>query len=376
MDFNLSEEQEMLRKSAREFLEIECPKTFVREMEQDEKGYSPELWKKMAELGWMGLIFPEEYDGMGSDILSLIILLEEMGRALLPEPFVPTVVYSGLPILHYGTEEQKKYFLLPIAQGKLIMTLAVTEPETQFGEILSKAKELGTRAVRNGDSYIINGTKLFVPNAHVAAWFLCLANSNEGLSLFLIDSKSQGVKCNLLKTMASDKQCEVILDNVRVPVMNILGEPGKGWEIIDRVSQWGALANCALILGLMEQALETAVVYAKERVQFEVAIGSFQAIQHKCANMLIDIEGAKFLTYEAAWRLSENLPAAKEISMAKAWASDAARTVTLEAIRVHGGIGISLDHDMQLYFRRAKAMEAAWGNGDFRRELVAKNMGL
>jgi len=140
MDLSLSEEQEMLRKSAREFLERECPKKLVREMEQDEKGYSPELWKKMAELGWMGLVFPEEYGGTGS-FLSLIILLEEMGRALLPGPFVSTVVCSGLPILHYGTEEQKRNLLLPIVQGELIITLAVTEPETQFGEVLSQAKE-------------------------------------------------------------------------------------------------------------------------------------------------------------------------------------------------------------------------------------------
>jgi len=376
MDFGLSEEQEMLRESAREFLERECPKTFVREMEQDEKGYSPELWKKMAGLGWMGLTFPEEYDGMGSDILSLTILLKEMGRALLPGPFVSTVVYGGLPILHYGTEEQKKNFLLPLAQGELIMTLAVTEPETQFGEILSEAKELETKAVRNGDSYIITGTKLFVPDAHVADRFLCLASADEGTSLFLIDSKSQGVSCNLLQTLAWDKQCEVTLDNVAVPAINILGGVGKGWEIVERVGQWAALANCALILGGLEQVLEAAVSYAKERVQFERVIGSFQAIQHKCADMFIDIDGAKFLTHEAAWRLSQDLPAAKEISMAKAWTSDASRRVCLDGIRIHGGIGISADHDMQLYFRRAKAMEIAWGDGDFHRELVARNIGL
>ena len=371
MDFSLSEEQEMLRKSAREFLDQECPKKFVREMEQDEKGYSPELWKKMAELGWMGLIFPEQYDGMGNDMLSLTILLEEMGRALLPGPFVPTVVYSGLPLLHYGTEDQKRGFLLPIAQGKLIMTLAVTEPKTQFGET-----NIETKAVRSGDSYIITGTKLFVSDAHIADWFLCLATTDNEASIFLIDSKSQGIRCNLLKTMSSDKQCEVILDNVRVPATNILGEFGKGWEIVHKIGEWAALTNCALILGGLEQALEAAVSYAKQRVQFEKPIGSFQAIQHKCADMLIDIEGAMFLTHEAAWRLSQNLPAAKEISMAKAWTSDASRRVCLEAIRVHGGIGISVDHDMQLYFRRAKAMEIAWGNGDFHRDIVARNIGL
>jgi len=375
MDLSLSEEQEMLRKSAREFLDRECPKKLVREMEQDEKGYSPELWKKMAELGWMGLVFPEEYGGTGS-FLSLIILLEEMGRALLPGPFVSTVVCSGLPILHYGTEEQKRNLLLPIVQGELIMTLAVTEPETQFGEVLSQAKEPETKAVRDGNNYTISGIKLFVPDAHVANWLLCLARTGKGVSLFLIDSKSQGIKCDLLKTMASDKQCEVTLDNVRVPATNIMGGIGKGWEIVERIGQWAALANCALILGGLEQVLEATVSYAKQRVQFERLIGSFQAIQHKCADMLIDVDGARFLTYEAAWKLSQNLPAGKESSMAKAWTSDASRKVCLEAIRVHGGVGISVDHDMQLYFRRAKAMEITWGNGDFHREIVARSIGL
>jgi len=371
MDFNLSEEQEMLRKSAREFLEQECPKKFVREMEQDEKGYSAELWNKMAELGWMGLIFPEEYDGMGNDMFSLTILLEEMGRALLPGPFVPTVVYCGLPLLYYGTKEQKKSLLLPIAQGKLIMTLAVTEPETQFGET-----NLVTKAIRNGDSYAINGLKLFVPDAHIADWFLCLSTDDKGESLFLINSESQGIQCNMLKTMSSDNKCELILDNVVVPAAGILGEPGKGREIAQKIGELAALANCALILGGLEYALEAAVSYAKQRVQFERPIGSFQAIQHKCADMLTDIDGVRFLTYEAAWRLSQNLPATKEISMAKAWTSDASRRVCLEAVRVHGGIGISVDHDMQLYFRRAKAMELAWGNGDFHRNIVARNIGL
>lgn len=376
MNFSLNEEQEMLRKSAREFLERECPKKLVREMEQDEKGYSPEIWERTAQLGWMGLVFPEEYGGMGNDIFSLTILLEEMGKTLLPGPFVSTVVCGGLPILHYGSEEQKGNFLSPIVEGKLIMTLAVTEPETQFSEILSEVKELETKAVKNGNSYTISGIKLFVPNAHVASWFLCLASTDEGATVFLINSENAGVSCSLLETLASDKQYEVGLDNVRVPATDILGQSGKGWEIVETIGKWAALANCALIVGGAQYVLEATVSYAKERVQFERAIGSFQAIQHKCANMLIDIDGARFLTNEAAWRLSENLPATKEISMAKAWASDASRRVCLEAMRIHGGVGISSDHDMQLYFRRAKAMEAAWGDGDFHRELVARNIGL
>ena len=371
MDLSFSEEQEMLQKSAREFLESECPKKLVRNMEEDEKGYPPELWKKMAELGWLGLAFPEEYGGMGSSFLTLATLLEEMGRALLPSPFVPTVVYSGLPILNYGTEEQKKEFLPKIAAGKLIMTLALTEPNGRLDEA-----GIETKATRSNNDYIISGTKLFVPDAHVADLLLCVAKVDKGITLFLVDAKSPGVNCTLLKTLASDKQCEVSLDKVKVPARNTLGKLGMGWEIVSRIKEWGAIAQCALILGCLQQVLEMTVAYTHERVQFDRHIGSFQVIQHQCVDMAIDIDGVKFLTYETAWKLSQGLPATTEVSMAKAWVSDASRRVCLMGHKVQGGVSIMEDHDMQLYFRRAKAMEIAFGDGDFHREIVAQKLGL
>ena len=371
MDFSLSEEQEMLRKSAKEFLQNECPKKFVRDMEEDERGYSPELWKRMAELGWMGLVLPEEYGGMGGDFLDLVILLEEMGRALLPSPFVPTIVYSSLPILHYGTEEQKGEFLPEIAEGKLIMTLALTEPGGRLDEA-----GIETRASRNNSDYTISGTKLFVLDAHIADWLLYAAKVDEGITLFLVDAKSPGINYTLLKTLASDKQCEVTLDKVKVPARNILGKIGGGWEIVSRIEEWGALAQCALISGCLQQVLETTVDYAKQRVQFGRVIGSFQAIQHQCADMAIEVDGVKYLTYESAWKLSQGLPATMEVSMAKAWASDASRGVCVLGHKIHGGVGIMEDHDMPLYSLRAKAMELAFGDGDFHREIVAKELGL
>jgi len=371
MDFSFNEEQEMLQKSASEFLENECSKKFVRAMEEDEKGYSPELWKRMAELGWMGLVLPEEYGGMGSNFLTLVSLLEEVGRVLLPGPFVPTVVYSSLPILYYGTEEQKKEFLPKIADGNLIMTLALTEPNERLDEA-----GVETIATRSNNDYIVSGTKLFVPDAHIADWLLCVAKVDEGITLFLVDAKSPGVNCTLLKTLASDKQCEVILDKVKVPARNILGKPGIGWEVVSRIREWGAVAQCALILGCLQQVLEMTVDYTKERVQFDRPIGSFQAVQHQCVDMLMDIDGVKFTTHEAAWKLSQELPATMEVSMAKAWASDASRKVCLLGHKIQGGVAIMEDHDMQLYFRRAKAMELTFGDGDFHREIVAKELGL
>lgn len=371
MDFSFNEEQEMLQKSAREFLDNECSKKFVRAMEEDEKGYSPKLWKRMAELGWMGLIFPEEYGGMGSSFLTLVSLLEEMGRALLPGPFVPTVVYSSLPILYYGTAQQKKEFLPQIAKGNIIMTLALTEPN----ERLDKAG-IETVATRSNNAYIVSGTKLFVPDAHIADWLLCVAKVDEEITLLLVDAKSPGVNCTLLKTLASDKQCEVILDKVKVPARNILGKLGTGWEIVSRIKDCAAVAQCALILGCLQQVLEMTVEYTKQRVQFDKPIGTFQIIQHQCVDMAMDIDGIKFLTYEAAWKLSQGLPAITEVSMAKAWASDASRRVCLLGHKIQGGVAIMEDHDMQLYFRRAKAMETAFGDGDLHREIVAQELGL
>ena len=260
MDLGFSEDQEMLQKITRDFLEKECPKKLIREMEEAEEGYSPELWQKMAALGWMGLIFPEKYGGAESNFLDLVLLLEEMGKALVPGPFIPTVVCSGLPILHYGTEAQKKEFLPKIANGGVILTPAFIKPTVPTAE--TKLEEQVN--VENGN-YVLSGIKLFVPYAHVSDWFLYNAKINELETLFLVDAKSPGINQTLLQTIASDRQCEIILDRVKVPEANILGGRDKGKEIRHKIEEWGALAQCAFILGSLEQVLEMTVEYAKER---------------------------------------------------------------------------------------------------------------
>lgn len=228
------------------------------------------------------------------------------------------------------------------------------------------------------EDYVLSGTRLFVPYAHLANWFIykIQTNNDNGKALFLVNAKSPGVNLDLLKTIASDKQFEVILDKVKVPERDILGGIGKGEELVSKINEWGALFQCGFIVGLLEQVLKISVEYAKKREQFGRLIGSFQAIQHQFADMATDIDQVKFLTYQAAWKLSEQLPATKEISMAKARASDASRRVCLLGIKIHGGIGIINDYDMQLYFRRAKAAEIAFGDGDFHREIVAQELGL
>jgi alkylation response protein AidB-like acyl-CoA dehydrogenase len=378
MDFNFSEEQRMLKESARSFLERECPKTLVREMERDEKGYSPALWRKMADLGWMGIVFPEQYGGIEGDFLDLLVLLEEMGRACLTGPFFSTVVLGGLAILEAGKESQKKEFLPPIASGGMILTLAHTEPgTTQYDPYLITVK---AKADRN--DYLIDGIKLFVPDAHVADALICVARTQgeerkkDGITLFFVDAKSPGVQWELLKTVARDKQCEVIFHKIRVPQENLLGPLNEGGAILERLLPKAAVAKCAEMIGGAQFVLDMCVSYAKEREQFGRRIGTFQAVQHHLANMLIDIEGGRYITYKAAWMLSQRISCTRQVAAAKAWVSEAYKGVVSLGHQIMAGTGYMEEHDMPLYSRRAKAAELAYGDAHFYRKVVAKEIGL
>jgi len=376
MDLTFSEAQEILRKMARDFLSTECPKSLVRELQESEKGYSPDLWKKMAELGWMGLIIPEEYEGMGYTFQDLTVLLEETGRNILPGPLVCTIT-STFPILDAGTEEQKKQFLPKIAAGELILTTALLEAEGTFD-----ASGIAAKATPKGDDFVINGTKLFAEMAHVADYLVCAARTKdgaspeEGITLFIVDAKAPAIHCEVMPTIAMDKLCEVQFDNVSVPKKNMLGELDKGWPIVQKLLEKGAIAKCAESIGGMQAAVEMTVAYSKERVQYGRPIGAFQAIQHMMADMWSSMDTSRYLVYEAAWMESEGLPCTKEVSMAKAYVNEAYKYVSKWGIRLHGGIGTSRDHDIPLYYHLAKAADTAFGSTDFHRELVAQNIGL
>jgi alkylation response protein AidB-like acyl-CoA dehydrogenase len=377
MDLGLSEEQKMLKTLARDFLQKECPKRLVRQLDESEEGYSAELWHKMAELGWMGLGFPEKYGGSERKFLDLAVLLEEMGYNIVPGPFFSTVVLGGMAILATGSEEQKTEFLPKVAGGEMILSLALTEPSASYD-----AASIKTKAIARNGKYVIKGTKLFVLNANVADYILCVArtrktkNPEDGITIFLVDAKSPGVKCTLLKTLARDKQCEVVFDNVTVSEKSIVGEQDEGWPIVKDVLQKATVAKCAEIVGGAQATLDMAVNYAKERVQFGRPIGSFQAIQHYCANMAMDVTGSRFITYKAAWKVSEGLPAALDVAIAKTWASEAYGRVTLSAHQIFGAIGFTMDHDIHLYYRQAKAAEIIFGDADFQRAIVARELGL
>ena len=377
MDFGLSDEQEMLKRSARDFLQKELPKKLVRELDESDMGYSPEVWKKMADLGWMGLPFPGKYGGGDGTFLDLVVLLDAMGYNVTPGPFFSTVVLGGLTVLAAGSEAQKKDILPKLAAGDLKLTLALTEAIAKYD-----AKSVETTATARDGEYVINGTKLFVPDANVADYLLCVARTKStrkpenGITVFLVDTKAPGIKCTLLKTLARDKLCEVVFENVAVPRKNVLGKLNQGWGVIEAVLEKAKVAKCAEMVGGAQAALEMAVAYAKERVQFNRPIGSFQAIQHYCANMVSDVDGSRFVTYKAAWKVSEGLPATMDVAIAKAWTGEAYSRVTLLGHQIFGAVGFTMDHDMHLYYRRAKAGDIMFGDSAAQRAVVADELGL
>ena len=374
MNYDLSEEQNILKAAAHKFLADKCPSGFIREMAADEKGFTTELWQGMAELGWMSILIPKKYGGSGGNFLDLSVLLSEMGYFCLPGPFFSTVVQGGLVLLETGSDTQKTEMLPELSMGKRILTLAWVEEEGTF-------EPGGTKlaADSEGDHYILTGTKLFVPDAHVADTIICVARTGEGLaglSLFLVDAGSPGISIEVLDTIAADKQCEVIFDRVSVPKEALLGEPGGAQPILERVLLMSAVAKSAEMTGGARRVLDLVIPYIKERTQFERAIGSFQAVQHHCVNMLTYSDTMGFMTDRAAWRISAGLSFGKEAAMCKAWVSDSYRKLVALGHQVIGGVGFMEEHDLPLYFKRAKAAELMFGDGDFHRELVAGEMGL
>jgi 3-oxocholest-4-en-26-oyl-CoA dehydrogenase beta subunit len=378
MDFIISKEQKSIQRAAREFLKTECNSEFVREMEKDSTGYTDEFWRKIGEIDWMALSIPAEYDGIGGDVIDLVLLMEEMGRACTPGPFFSTVVLGGYSLALYGDQDQKKQFLPKIANADTKITLALTEPETfKYDPYL-----ISTDAVPEGDDFIINGVKLFVPDAHVAETIICAARTSgqkhdrKGITLFLVDASSPGIELSPLKTIGGDKQFEILFNNVTVSKSTILGGLNQGCTLLNDVLKYAAICKCAEMVGGAQKVLEMASAYAKERRQFKKQIGSFQAIQHHCANMLINLEGSRYITYKAAWMLGNNIPCDREISIAKAWVSDSYKTIVALGHQVQGGAAFMEEHDMPLYSRRAAAGIVAFGDAAYHKEKIASSLGL
>jgi len=377
MNFDLAEEQRILKSAARNFLAKECPKEVVRRIKESEEGYSRDLWGKMAELGWMGVLFPEEYEGFGGSFLDLVLLAEEMGYHVCPSPFLPTVVLGCLPILLAGSEDQKRRFLPAVSRGEKILTMALVEPNTGQEVTLPSVN-----AVSDGGEYVLNATKLFVPYAHMADCFLCVTrtreghDAQEGLTIFLVDAKAPGIRLTPLDTLENDKQFEVVLDRVRVPQENILGGVDRGGPVVGDVLTKAAVARAAEMVGGAQAAMEMAMQYAKERVQFDRPIGSFQLVQHHFARMWIDIHGARYLVFKAAWKISRGLPGGIEASMAKDHAGRVCRRVTTLGHQIFAAVSFTMEHDMHFYYRQAMGGDLAFGNSDHHRTVVGRELCL
>ena len=373
MNFGFTEEQEFLRTTAREFLENECPSSVVRELMETEPGYSPDLWKRMAELGWTGLLIPEEYGGAELGFVDLVVILEEMGRAVMPSPFFANLL-GTIAVLEAGDEPTKKELLTDVAAGQRILSFAITEAAGT-----EQANDIAARAEAVGDGYRLSGTKLFVPDAQNADTLIVAARSGgegeAGISLLLVDKGAAGLTITPLQSMDMTRRiAEVTFD--KTPA-KLLGRLDHGWSTWEKVRTGALVALSAEAVGGAQKVLDDSVAYAKERVQFGKPIGVNQAIKHKCADMLIQVESAKSITYYAGWAVAEAVDEAPlAAAMAKAYSSDAYRHCSGENIQIHGGVGFTWEYDCHLYFKRAKAVEVTYGDPTQQRERVADLLDL
>jgi alkylation response protein AidB-like acyl-CoA dehydrogenase len=366
MDFAFSSDQQLLKNSARAFLDEHCKSAFVRRMMDDPVGHDDGMWKELAQLGWLGLPLPDEYGGAGLGLVETAIVVEEMGRVAYPGPYFATVVLAGSALAGAGDGAQKERWLTAIASGQARATLALQEEQLDWG-----SDAVTTRAERSGREYLLTGVKRFVPWAHVADALLIPARSPEGVSLFLVEASAPGLQLSPLTGIdLATRWSEVRLAGTpATPV----GEAGQAASTLDAVLRRAAVAAAAEMLGAARKCLDLSVEYAKVREQFGQPIGSFQAIRHKCAEMLLEVENSHAATYYAAWAQDAGAEDAElAASVAKAYVGDAARRVSGEAIQVHGGIGFTWEYDLHLYFKRAKSLEGLYGDSDWHREQIVR----
>ena len=376
LNFAFSEEQDQLRDAVRKFLEAKSPQTEVRRLMETSEGYDTAVWSQMAnELGLQSLHIPEEYGGQGFSWVELGIVLEEQGRALLCAPYFSTVVLAANAILNAGTEDQKAALLPGIASGETIATLAFTEPSGKWD-----AAGITLEATASGDGATLTGTKMFVLDGHVANLIVVVARTagstgEDGISFYTVDGDATGLTRTALATMdQTRKQAKLEFDGVQA---TLLGTAGAGWAALSKTLDQASVGLCNEMVGGAQYVLDESVQYAKDRVQFGRPIGSFQAIKHKCADMLLETESAKSAAYYAAWAAAEDndeLPVVA--SLAKAYCSDAYFHSAAENIQIHGGIGFTWEHDAHLYFKRAKSSEILFGDATYHRELLAQRIGI
>jgi alkylation response protein AidB-like acyl-CoA dehydrogenase len=378
MNFGFSEDQEMIRKSARDFVEGESNLERVRSMREDDLGYSEALWQKIAENGWLGAVYPEEYGGIGLGYVDLICIAEEFGRGLMPEPLGPVVGLGGNSILFGGSEEQKKAILPQVAEGTLKLTLAAYELAGRYN-----FAHVETSATPSDGGYVLNGTKAFVPNAAASDKIVVSARTSgdasdtEGITLFLVDRDTPGLTITKLSTMDYLPRATVELNDVKVSADAVVGAVGEGHGTVEQSIDRAAVIQCAEQVGGLEESLRRAVAYSQERVQFGKPIGSFQAIKHKAADMFVHLEMSRSSLCFAAMALDQDMPEAKAaVSAAKAMCSEAYLDVTQEAIQIHGGIGFTDECDIHFFYKRARVANLTYGDPKYHRERYAREKGF
>lgn len=368
MDFDLSKPQKLLKDSARAFLARECKPEHVRSLMETETAHDDTLWQAIAEQGWTGLSIPEEHGGLGLGLVEMAVVAEEMGRACLPGAFISTLMASAL-IERAGNAEQRAKYLAAIAAGELKATVALLEAGANWD-----ADAVQLKATRDGGKFSVTGRKLFVPDARGADIIICVTRDEDGLALLPIERGAEGVAVKLMPSMDGTRKIyEVSFEGVTVAEADALGADGDARGALNGALQMATAVLCAEMVGGMQWTLDTTVEYAKTRQQFGRVIGSFQAVQHQCADMLLLTESARSVAYYAAWALTEgDAQASLAVSMAKAYCSDAYREVCNRGVQVHGGIGFTWEHDLQLYYKRSKFSETLFGDATFHRERIAR----
>ena len=371
MHFGLTETQETIKKSAREFLSAECPMPEVRRLMETETGFAPALWAKFAEQGWTGIIFPEKYDGFGLGMVEMAVALEEMGRVLAPGPFLTTVLLAGTLLDRAASEEQKQKYLRAICRGEAHSTLALLEKSASWNP-----DRVQLEAKRSSGGYKLNGEKQFVGDAGVADFLLVAARLEGELAVFIVPAAAAGLR--MAATPALDltrRLYGVWFDNLALPEENLVARGGRAREAVQAALDVASVGLIAEMVGGIEKLLDLTVAYAKTRKQFNRPIGAFQAVQHQCADMLVLLEGSRSAVYYAAWALNEREPSAQAaVSVAKVYASEAYREVGNKAIQVQGGMGFTWENDTHLYYRRAKGSELAFGDASYHRERIAQTL--
>ena len=356
MDFSFSEDQTMLRDLAREILEKEVTAEQLKEVERDPDWFDRGLWSQLADANLLGLVAPEDLGGMGLGIEEVCLLLQEIGRAVAPVPLLPALVLASLPIAEFGSDEQRRTWLAPLASGEAILTGALLDSGS------SDPCAPATTAKRSGGSWILGGEKRLVPAVHLARRVLIPATTDEGVGIFLVDPRADGVSLTRQQTSRGEPLFSMRLAGVGVDESELLGgDSSSGARILRWLHDHATVAVCATQIGVCERALEITAEYARERIQFGVPIGSFQAVQHRCADGLIDLESLRWTAWRAISRLARGLPAAREAAVAKFWAADGGARIASTAQHLHAGLGVDLDYPIHRYFLWSKSLELELG---------------